>query len=81
MASGRVGHSLGTKGTYLLVYIDIKQASSKRGGGGGCLSLKILDSEFSYSDDKGLDARLKRDHPTCEKNWVLLKLYLGKRQK
>ena len=32
MGSERVGHDLGTKGTYLLVYIDIQQASPERWG-------------------------------------------------
>ena len=38
MGSGRVGHSLGTKGTYLLVYIDIQQAFPKRVCGGCCVT-------------------------------------------
>ena len=80
--SERVGHDLGTKGTYLLVYMDIQQASPQRGRGVevgvGCVTENFGLCEFSYSDDKSLDARLKRDHPTCEKNWILLKLYLGK---
>ena len=54
------------------------QISTRQPANRGSVTANLGLCEFSSGDNKGLAIGLERNLPTYEKNWVLLKAYLGK---